>query len=378
MIAALVLALPGQTVSSLTELQSALRAARPGAQILLEPGEYRGGGHFANVKGTAKAPIVIRARDPKNPPRVVGPIQFSSIEHVEIHDLVLTRAPSNGINIDDGGTVTKPSRNILLKNLRVSDLPKGNHDGIKLSGVDDFRVENCTIERWGGSGIDMVGCHRGVITGCTFRDGGDNAVQTKGGSSDILVERSRFENAGQRALNIGGSTGLEFFRPSLASQTKGSYYEAKNISVQGCAFLGSVAPIAFVGVDGALVSFNTIYNPGRWAIRILQETRQPGFVPSRNGVFSDNIVVFQSSQWASGGVNVGDGTAPDSFRFARNWWFCSDRPERSQPSLPSRETDGKSGVDPLLLNPGKGDLGVRSGSPAGKVGAHAYFSSHQP
>ena len=37
---------------------------------------------------------------------------------------------------------------------------------------------------------------------CTFRDGGDNAVQTKGGSADILVEKSRFENAGQRGVNI--------------------------------------------------------------------------------------------------------------------------------------------------------------------------------
>ena len=105
--------------------------------------------------------------------------------------------------------------------------PTGNRDGIKLSGVDDFRVEGCTVERWGsgGSGIDMVGCHRGEIVGCTFRHGdttGDSGVQAKGGSRDVVIRRCRFEHAGQRAVNLGGSTGLAFFRP------KPEGYEARD------------------------------------------------------------------------------------------------------------------------------------------------------
>jgi hypothetical protein len=145
-------------------------------------------------------------------------------------------------------------------------------------------------------------------------------------------------------------------------------YEAKNIFVQGCTFSGSVAPIAFVGVDGATVRFNTLIIPERWAIRILQETRLPGFVPSRNGVFENNLITFGSDRWASGGVNVGDGTAPESFRFRENFWYCIDASDRSRPQVPTAERDGVYGRDPML----KDDLTVKPGSPATRYGAHAW------
>src|SRR6185503_2470517 len=105
----------------------------------------------------------------------------------------------------------------VLRRVIVRDVGSdGNHDGVKLSGLDDFKVEECTVERWGkrGSAIDMVGCHQGVIRGCTIREGdetGANGVQMKGGSRDISLRACRFENAGGRAVNLGGSTGLPYF-----------------------------------------------------------------------------------------------------------------------------------------------------------------------
>lgn len=293
------------------------------------------------------------------------------MSHFEIEGLRIRNARGNGLNIDDGGTLDTPSHHVVIRNVHVSDLPKGNHDGIKLSGLDDFRVENCTVERWGGSAIDMVGCHRGVITGGTFRQGGDSGVQAKGGSSAIEIARCRFEEPGERGVNLGGSTGEPFFRPPIAKMPAQGRYEAKNVTVQGCTFQGAVAPLAFVGVDGATVRFNTIYNPGRWAIRILQETRSPGFVPSHNGLFEDNLVVFRSDRWASGGVNVGDGTAPETFRFRRNFWFCEDRPDGSRPRLPTPEANGTYGRDPGLRK----DLTVERTSPAVRFGAHAWMGS---
>jgi len=172
-------------------------------------------------------------------------------------------------------------------------------------------------------------------------------------------------------VNIGGSTGEAFFRPSLAAMGA-EKYEAKNVTVQGNSFFQGGAPIAFVGVDGARVRFNTFYQPERWVIRILQETRIAGFVPSRGGVFEDNLVVFRGDDWSSGGVNIGDGTLPESFKFSRNFWYCLDRPEASRPILPVVEAGGVYGVDPLVLVSADGRIGVKSGSPAGKVGAHAW------
>jgi hypothetical protein len=327
---------------------------------------------FENLHGKEGKPITIGAADPNKRPRIVGGgsgMQFSKVSHIVVRDLAFTGARGNGLNIDDGGNYETPSHHIKLVNLLVEDLPVGNNDGIKLSGIDDFQVTDCTVRRWGGSAIDMVGCHRGDIVGSTFKEGGDSGVQCKGGTSEVTIRQSRFEHYGQRGVNIGGSTGLEFFRPPVGRMA--SRYEAKDITVVGCTFVGGAAPLAFVGVDGALAKFNTIYHPDRWAIRILQETRTEGFVPSRKGVFEDNLVVFRSDKWSEGGVNVGSGTAPETFKFSRNFWFCSDNPSRSQPKLPVPEGGGVTGRDPLLQDPEKGDFMVKPGSPAAKFGAHA-------
>lgn len=364
-------------VSDASGFNRAVAAARPGDTILLAAGDYANNFYFQGVHGTAKEPIVIAAADPAKPPRFTGktaPLQFNGASHLELKDVVIAGGSANGLNVFDGGDPDRPSHHITLRNLRVQDIgPKGNSDGLKLSGLDDFTVEDCTIERWGsgGSGIDMVGCHRGVISGCTFRKGGANGVQAKGGSSDITVRKCKFEDAGERAVNLGGSTGDDFFRPRLKDMPKDGRYEAKGTVVEGCTISGSEAAVAFVGVDGATVRFNTIYRPGRYAVRILQEKTDSGFVPCRNGVFESNVVVFRSTGWVTGGVNVGGNTAPDTFRFANNLWYCEDKPARSEPDLPTEEKGGVTGKDPLFADPAKGDFAVDKDSPARDRGAHA-------
>jgi len=108
---------------------------------------YEGGLHFANVRGEAGRPIVIAAADPEIPPLFKGGangIQLSDVEHVELHDLSFTGCTANGVNVDDGGTFDTPAHHVVLRGLRISKIGAGgNQDGIKLSGVDDFRVEGC-------------------------------------------------------------------------------------------------------------------------------------------------------------------------------------------------------------------------------------------
>lgn len=341
-------------VTNGSELRRAVAGAKPGTRILLAAGDYGAGFHFANVRGEEGRPIVITAADAKQPPVFrsgSAGMHFSNPAYVELHNLVFTNLAHNGLNIDDIGANTNGSaRGVVLRGLRVSNVGSdGNHDGIKLSGLWAFQVRDCVIERWGtrgGSAIDMVGCHHGMIEGNAIRHNQPeppncSGVQAKGGSSDIVIRRNRFEHAGGRAVNIGGSTGLQFFRPPLTAA--GRHAEARNLRVEGNTFIGSVVPVAFVGVDGAMVRFNTIERPGRWALRILQETTAPGFVPCRNGEFSDNTIVFESTHWNEGGVNVGAGTAPQTFKFARNWWYCTDQPERSRPRLPTAEIGGSYG-----------------------------------
>lgn len=362
-----------ETASNLAEFRAAVQSAKPGDRILLKSGTYDGGIFLTGVHGQAGRPIIIGGVNKDAPPIIRNGgtgIQISKLSHVVLQDIVIDGPKNNGINLDDGGDIKDPSHHVTLRRITVRNLPAGNHDGIKLSGIDDFRVEDCMVYRWGGSGIDMVGCHRGVIEDCRFLEGGDSGVQAKGGSSQITVRSCNFEMFGQRGVNMGGSTGPQFFRPPFAGMNP--KYEARDMTVEGCTFIKGGTPVALVGVDGAKVAFNTLFFPSRWAIRILQETNLPGFVPSRNGVFADNLIVFSTKDWSSGGINIGPNTDANSFRFARNHWFCSDNAARSPPSLPTKEVDGVYGTDPGAGLASNGSVFVRESGAAQKVGAHAF------
>ncbi len=355
-----------------TALALAVRQAKPGVRIQIAPGQYRSGVYAANLRGTEREPIVIEGADPKDPPRFEGGREawhLSDCSHLTLRNIAVRGQSSNGINIDDGGTFDTPAHHITLENVRVSEVgPRGNRDGIKLSGVDDFTLRDCTVEGWGGQAVDMVGCHRGLIEACRFagRQGFEQATgpQTKGGSSQVVIRRCTFIDAGSRAVNLGGSTGMDYFRP------KGAKYEAKDITVEGCTFVGSEAPIAFVGVDGAVVRYNTIYRPKKWVMRILQETTDPGFAPCRNGRFERNLVVFRRAE-VGVFVNVGPNTQPATFQFADNLWHCEDRRGASKPELPAAEQNGLYDVDPKLTAPEKHDFAPRERRALG-YGAAAF------
>jgi hypothetical protein len=364
------------------ELRAAVRAATPGTRIEIAPGTYTGSFFLEGMRGQPKRRITFAGADPKNPPLFKGSIQFSDPAFLSVQDIAIEESPGNGLNIDDGTGFDNSARGVVVRRVRVSKgLATGNSDGIKLSGLQDFRIEDCTLEFWGlgGAGIDMVGCHQGVIQNNLLRHDADpektgsTGIQAKGGCRDIAIRSNRFENAGARGINVGGSTGMAFFRPPIDNWFPNTpFFEAKDLTIEGNTFIGSVAPVSFVGVDGALVRFNLFYKPRKWAMRILQETMAPGFVPSRNGVFTDNIVVWNSQNWTEGGVNIGPGTEAKSFRFARNWWWCEDRPERSRPNLPSPEEDGVYSRDPLFEDAAAGKLELKPESPARAVGAEAW------
>ena len=324
------------------ELQSALRELKPATTLLIGPGVYPGGQY---VVGVAK--LTVQALDPKNPPLFKGGAngwQFSRCPGLTVRHLSISGQTDNGLNLDDGGQLDRPVTDVTVEGVTISDIgPQGNHDGIKCSGLDNLTIRNCTISGWGGQGIDFVGCHRSTITGCRFiGKSGFSAtagIQLKGGTSDVIIEQCRFTNAGDRPLNLGGSTGLAFFRP------QGVKYEAARLIVRQNIIEGGSCAAAFVGVDGAEFSDNTILFPTKWIFRVLQETRGEGFPPCRNVVVKDNRIIFRRSAVQTD-MNIGPATAPESFRFERNQWFAEDKPAASRPTLPVTETRGSYGTDP--------------------------------
>jgi hypothetical protein len=356
-------------VTNQDTLRAALKQARPGTRILLAPGSYGKTGGGA-VHGTAERPVIIESADPQRPAVFEGGqwgLYISKCSHLVLRNFTVRNTQINGINLDDGDDAEDPSHHVVIENLTFSDVgPRGNNDCIKLSGVTDFTVRNCTADGWGGSGIDMVGCHRGLIERCAFRgkQGTDTAsgVQMKGGSSGVTVRDCTFLNINGRSVNIGGTTDRGRFRPRDAT------CEAKDLTVEGCRFDGSDAPVAFAGIDGSTDRYNTIYEPRKWVVRILQDSTYPTFVACRNGRFENNIVVYNAGG-VRAAVNVGDGTKPDTFTFANNLWYAKDDPARSKPRLPVTERGGIYNVDPKLKDPANGDL-TATQAPA-NVGAHA-------
>jgi len=325
-------------VSSRKELIEAVSTATPGTTIKIAPGKYAGGIRIRELKGTTDHPITIVAQEANDRPVFEGGqsgLQLTKCEHVILKQLKIKGATGNGINIDDGGNANSPAYHITLEDLDILETgPKGNRDGIKLSGLDQFVVRLCRIAGWGGSAIDMVGCHHGIVEQCQFegREGfsQSNAVQMKGGSSDLVVRKNVFRNVGHRSINIGGNTGLDYFRPAATD------YEATRIEVAGNQFLGSMAPIVWATSRGGYVHHNTIVHPSKWVLRILQENNTEPFAPSQGGRFENNVIVCNQSVRVP--VNIGGGTAPETFAFKDNYWLTSsNRP----PQLPTAETGGE-------------------------------------
>ena len=344
------------TVRDSEGLLQAIAGAAPGAVIRLEPGDYRPGVFSSGRSGAPGSPITIEGIDAKNPPVFTGgneALHFASCAHLVLRNLAIRGQKDNGLNIDDGG-VPGSAHHIVIENVRVDEVgPKGNHDAVKLSGLDDFAVRGCTLRGWGGQGIDMVGCHRGLIEDCSFtgKEGftQNTGLTAKGGSREITVRGCRFDHASDRAINAGGSTGDPFFRPLDAP------YEAAAITVEGCTFHGGETPIAFVGVDGAAFRFNTVHDPGKWICRILQERAEPRFTRCRDGRVERNIFVFRADRLGDP-VNIGPDTNPESFVFKDNLFFAMDAPTKSRLRLPTAEQGGVHGVDPQLEAPAKGSF----------------------
>lgn len=347
-------------------LSAAVGAVQAGDTILIHAGTYAGGLYFANLQGNAAQWITIR-----NAPgdEVVfeggnNAIQLTDPAYLHLRGLIFQHQTGNGVNIDDGGTYDSPAHHLLIEDCTFRDMAaSGNNDQLKLSGLDYFTIRNCTFQNGaaGGSGVDMVGCHHGVIERNYFENQGSNAIQCKGGSEWVRIEGNFFRDCGQRTLNLGGSTGLQFFRPDTA------HFEAANLQVFSNIIVGSWAPVAWVGSVGVVVANNTIYQPENWVLRILQETVDPDrFLECGDNSFINNIVYLGDNLNTE--VNVGPNTAPETFLFSNNLWFNADDTNWNGPNLPVAETGGLLNADPLFADAANYDFSIPANSPAAGSG----------
>jgi len=338
--------LPVGSGKEYARITDAATVAQPGDTILTHDAVINGGMSIRNLKGNQTAWITLMPADGVMTIIRGGgnSIQFSDAEYVRIEGFIIEQQTGNGMNIDDAGTYSTPTHHIHIRNCTFRNInATGNNDLLKLSGLEDFEITGCTFINGaaGGSGIDMVGCHRGIIAANRFENLGSNSIQAKGGTSSIDILRNVFKNGGARALNLGGSTGLEFFRPLNATT------EAERINVTSNVIEGSEAAIAFVGSRQVSIINNTIIFPTKWIFRILQETVDlDRFLPcGENTVFNNLIIIDQR---VSTECNIGPNTAPETFLFTNNLWFRTNSSTWSGPNLPGRN-ENQIISDPLIV-----------------------------
>ncbi len=297
-------------------LESVVNDVVPGDTILIS-GTLTNGDRVVNLKGTPSNWIYIKGKDNAKYSGGNTGIQFSDCEYLYISDLTIEGQLLNGMNIDDAGTFDTPTHHIRIENCTFRDIAAtGNNDLLKLSGFDDFEITNCKFLNGspGGSGVDMVGCHNGLIANNYFENMGSNCIQAKGGTSSIDITRNMFINGGNRAVNIGGSTGLEYFRPQDADT------ESENITVYSNIFVGGQCAVAFVGTVNSHVYNNTVIGSRKWVFRILQETVDAErFLSCGDNSFFNNAVLLDET--LSMTVNIGPNTRPESFEFSNNLWY---------------------------------------------------------
>lgn len=343
-------------------IEAAASIAQAGDKILVHNGIYSQRESLFQLQGEEDNPILIIAEE-------TGKVIYqgmseawhlSSCSHLFIHGFVFQQQTANGVNIDDSGQDDASTHHIIIDNCVFRDMnATGNNDQLKLSGLYNFEIRSCSFLNGssGGSGIDMVGCHFGLFENNRFNNMGSNCIQAKGGTQDILIRFNTFTNGGQRSLNLGGSTGLAYFRPLDAP------FEAADILVHSNVFVGGWAPIAFVGSVRVNVVNNTIYKPENWVFRILQETVDTTrFEACGDNEFSNNIIYFGDNLHRI--FNVGPNTRPESFLFTNNLWCNFDDDSFNDPQLPAPENNALIQLDPIFKDAANEDFELLTSSPA--------------
>lgn len=360
----------GSPEAPFDSIRAALPHAKPGTRILVHAGSYAGAVSLTGLAGEPGHPIALTAEGEVilNAPGVPAILGGSDLRHIVIEGFTLKGATTHGINIDDGGSYDTPADHVILRRLTIAGAGSGgNNDCIKLSGVNDFFVLDS--EAWGcnrGEIIDMVGCHNGLIAGNYFHDPIASGVQAKGGSSNILIHANIFADIPARGVNAGGSTDLPFFRPIDAP------HEAAAIHVSGNVFIRTgQGAVAYTGCDSCVFAHNTVIEPKTWVARILQENAASRFAPSRNGRFVNNVIVLNRTDIRTF-VNVGAGTAPESFEFGSNLWFARDEGVNWTGPVYTggvpKETGSVIQRDPLFADFRNGDFRLLLHSPARAIG----------
>lgn len=329
---------------------------RPGDEIILMPGSHRGA-MFEQIMGSAKRPITIRGADPANPSTIEAGregLRIKSASHLVIRNLTVTGASVHGISLEaaeDAGAGA-----VLIESVRVNKTgPKGVRHGISLRNLNNVRINDCLIDGWGGSAIEVVTCNDVIINGCTFKGLPDHAQQfglrVRGLSTQVEINDCRFDQAGAIAISIGAASAIRDLPSAKVDGAKeGALSEATSVRVQRCSIMGSQCGVAFINASECAVRNSTFLRQTRCVFAVGSEQTDLRFSPGVRNAFARNVIV-----WNPGDLQVYAEVSPhiDQTKFvldANLWWSSQSAEDRAKlGTLPGREILSQVyDVDPQL------------------------------
>ena len=196
-------------------IEAALNGATAGTCINVRTGTYRAG--FRMPSGADGAPIVLRAADgPLTVELDASGLGEPAVTMIGTHMIVdgfdIVGMPTGGGNqtvVIRGGT-GDTGTGVVLRNSRVT----GGHNHLKINGMPvGVVVEgNEFYGNYSHIPISITGADSLLLARNRFQgwdNGGDSAIQIKGGSRNVRVEGNVFENisGAAAALALGGGCG---------------------------------------------------------------------------------------------------------------------------------------------------------------------------
>lgn len=228
-----------------------------GVRVNLVAGTYPQDGvppYWENRRGTAAAPVILRAADGAGTARLPT-LNIFGCSHLVLDGLVVSARGGDVVHLDSCQTVLL--RDVTIRgdgDLASYDAPQ---ETLKVNQSRGIYVERCDISGAWDNAVDFVAVQDGHVVGSRIHRAGDWAMYVKGGSANIVVTGNEFFAAGTGGFTAGQGTGFEFMTSPWL------HHEAT-----GIAFTNNVVHDtegAAVGVNGGrnvLVAHNTFVNVG--------------------------------------------------------------------------------------------------------------------
>lgn len=157
----------------------------------------------------------------------------------------------------------------------------------------------------------------------------------------MQITGCRFREVGDQGVCIGGGSRFEEFASRPGEDAKaGTLFEAARVQVRRCLFQGSRCAVALVNCERSLVRNCTIHRPTRAIMSFRREQEDGRFGDVRYCAFGSNLVVWKAediTQVAHLGPNM-DASAV-GIDLEDNFWWCGDaaRTAAALEGLPGNE-----------------------------------------